>query len=107
MEYRVSLTPQAAEDVEAIYSRIIEEAPDRGQLWFNQLIESLFSLATFPERCETVLGLSTRHRVIRKLLYGRKPHTYRIYFDIVDETVRILHVRHGARCEPDQADILA
>ena len=34
------------------------------------------------------------------LLYGRKPHTYRVYFDTIQTTVRILHIRHGARREP-------
>ena len=52
------------------------------------------------ERCEAVEQLSKPDHQIRKLLYGRKPHTYRVYFDVAGTTVRILHIRHGARQEP-------
>jgi hypothetical protein len=31
------------------------------------------------------------------LLYGDKPHVYRILFSIEGDIVFILHVRHGAR----------
>jgi mRNA-degrading endonuclease RelE of RelBE toxin-antitoxin system len=30
-------------------------------------------------------------------LHGRRQHKYRILFDIKDDEVRILHIRHGAR----------
>ena len=34
---------------------------------------------------------------VRQLLYGRKPHVYRILFTIENETVYVLHIRHGRR----------
>jgi hypothetical protein len=34
---------------------------------------------------------------VRQLLYGRKPHMYRILFTIDGETVKILHIRHVRR----------
>jgi hypothetical protein len=34
---------------------------------------------------------------VRQLLYGRKPHVYRILFTIEGERVKILHIRHGRR----------
>jgi hypothetical protein len=34
---------------------------------------------------------------VRHLLYGRKPHVYRILFTIKGDTVSILHIRHGRR----------
>jgi len=34
---------------------------------------------------------------VRKLLYGKRPHVYRILFTIENETVTILHIRHGRR----------
>ena len=32
---------------------------------------------------------------VRQLLYGRKPHQYRILFTIKGETVQIIHIRHS------------
>ena len=36
---------------------------------------------------------------LRHLLYGRKPHVYRVIYRIVERSgeVQILHIRHGAR----------
>jgi plasmid stabilization system protein ParE len=106
MAYAVRLTPRAAGDAERIYCRVVQDAPLKGQEWYNRLIDALYSLETFPDRCEEVGALAGRTGTVRKLLYGNKPHKYRIYFDIVDTTVRILHIRHGARREPKRRDLL-
>jgi hypothetical protein len=36
------------------------------------------------------------------MTYGRKPHTYRVFFAVDDDAgvVRVLHVRRGARRRP-------
>jgi mRNA-degrading endonuclease RelE of RelBE toxin-antitoxin system len=34
---------------------------------------------------------------MRQLLYGYKPHPYRILFTIANETVYVLRIRHGRR----------
>ena len=44
--------------------------------------------------------LSTAGRTVRVLLFGRNPHSYRVYFATYDDEVRVVHVRHGARREP-------
>ena len=105
MVYSVKLMPRAAADAERIYRTVVQQAPISGQEWYNRFIDSLYSLGTFPERCEVVESVSRPASTVRKLLYGRKPHTYRVYFDIVELTVRILHIRHGARREPRRRDL--
>ena len=42
---------------------------------------------------------------LRHLLYGNKPHIYRVIFRISPESkaVEILHIRHGARREFDDS----
>ena len=106
MAFRVRLTPRAAEDVERIYRRVVQEAPLHGPEWYDGLIRSIDSLATVPNRCPPVKALSTPRSTIRKLLYGRRPHVYLVYFDVVEDSVRILHIRHGARREPARQDLL-
>lgn len=39
---------------------------------------------------------------MRQLLYGRKPHLYRIIFTIKGETVYVLSIRHGRRKHLDE-----
>jgi hypothetical protein len=34
---------------------------------------------------------------VRQLLYGRRPHTYRILFTIEGDVVQVLHIRHARR----------
>jgi plasmid stabilization system protein ParE len=97
--------PRAAHDIERMHRRLVQEAPARGQDWYNRLIDNLYGLEAFPERCEIVESLSQPTSTVRKLLYGRKPHTFRVYFDIVGTTVRILHIRHGARREPRRGEL--
>src|ERR1700681_3139535 len=100
MVYRVRLTPRAAGDADAIYRRVTAEAPFAGHRWYRKLIGTLQSLDTFPERGQIVEKLSRSEHLVRRILFGRKPNVYRIYYSIEGETVRILHIRHGARREP-------
>lgn len=74
------------------------------QLRRDHRISSLYERLGGP--CQIVESLSSPTITVRKLLYGRKPNTYRLYFDIVDTTVRILHIRHGARREPRRGELL-
>jgi plasmid stabilization system protein ParE len=72
MAYRVELTDRADRDLRSIYRRI--HADD--------------SWAVTPE-----------DENLRHLLYGSKPHAYRIVYCVYERAkkVRVLHIRHGAR----------
>ena len=105
MAFSVRLMLRASEDAERIYGRVSKEAPLKGQEWYNRLVETLYSLERFPERGRVIESLSTPANTIRQLLYGRRPHSYRIYFDVVAATVRILHIRHGARKDPRRSEL--
>ena len=98
MEFHVRLTPEAADDAEKLYWRIIEEAPLRGQEWYNGLIAAIDSLNTHPQRCPMAPDPVLRSFQVRYLLYGRRPHVYRILYRVLDEheIVEVLHIRHGA-----------
>ena len=92
--------PRAASEAESLYRRVIDEAPLHGQEWYNRLFDALQSLSEMPERCRVMPNLGKPGAPIRRLLFGQRRQTYGIYFDIVEATVRILHIRHGARREP-------
>jgi len=99
MEYRVEVSSRAEFDLASIYTEINAEHSEAAYRWFNGLEATVFSLVTMPYR-----GTRTREdRKLRQLLYGNKPHIYRVIYSINQSlrTVVILHIRHGAQQEFD------
>ncbi|MGO4883492.1 MAG: type II toxin-antitoxin system RelE/ParE family toxin [Bryobacteraceae bacterium] len=62
-----------------------------------RLEDAISSLAEFPRRCPLAPENTSFPFEVRHLLYGSKPHVYRILFTIQGNTVRVLHIRHGRR----------
>jgi hypothetical protein len=50
-----------------------------------------------PERCSIAPENNEFSFEVRHLLYGRRPHVYRIVFTIEGGTVYILHLWHSRR----------
>jgi plasmid stabilization system protein ParE len=107
MAYRVVLADSAKADASAIYERVVEAAPYRGLLWFQALMDCLHSLDEHPTRCPLAREAKKAHREIRCLLFGKQRNIYRILFQIDEQrkTVRVLHIRHGARADMKPAEI--
>lgn len=98
MAYRVEVSAQAESDAEAILEWLIaEHAGETGIRWFLALEDAIASLATFPGRCSIAPESKAFPFQVRQLLYGRRPHVYRILFTVEGETVNVLHIRHGRR----------
>lgn len=95
MPYRVEITAQAKRDLDRIYQYIEAEESQLAAKWFNRLHTALQSLTEMLERSPLIHeGHNLRH-----LLYGDKPHVYRIIYRIREDrgTVTVLTIRHGAR----------
>ncbi|NYF80122.1 type II toxin-antitoxin system RelE/ParE family toxin [Granulicella arctica] len=93
--YRVELAERAVLDLESIYFEIDAENSPSALRWYNGLEEIVFSLDRLPDR-----GARTEEdRRLRQLLYGNKPHIYRIIYSIgrTAKRVTVIHIRHGAR----------
>jgi plasmid stabilization system protein ParE len=99
MEYRVVLADSARTDAESLYQWVIERAPLRGPEWFEELMDSLYSLDRNPNRCPLAPEARGTRREIRTLVYGKRGRFYRVIFEVDEErrTVWILHIRRGAR----------
>jgi len=65
--------------------------------WFQGLEQAIASLADFPMRCPLAPENADSAFEVRQLLYGRKPHLYRVLFTVKGDTVAILHIWHGRR----------
>jgi plasmid stabilization system protein ParE len=98
MRFLVRTTEQADGEADAILAwLILQGAGDAGFRWFLELERAIASLADMPLRCAMAPENAKVSFDVRQLLYGRKPHVYRILFTIEGDTVYVLHIRHGRR----------
>jgi toxin ParE1/3/4 len=98
MTFRVEITKEAEHDAEGILDwLILQQAGETGLRWFQRLNEAIASLATFPGRCPLAPENKDFPFEVRHLLYGSRPHVYRVIFKVEGETVYILRIRHGRR----------
>jgi plasmid stabilization system protein ParE len=95
MAYEVRLAKRAINDLRHIYKTIEADTSRAADGWFRGLESAIFTLETHPARG----AVPPERPHLRHLLYGNKPHVYRILYSI-DENRKIVYVaqiRHGAR----------
>ncbi len=98
MAFRVRQTAQADYDLDLILEWLLaQQAGDSGLRWFRRLKEAINSLTEMPGRCMLASENADFPFEVRQLLYGHKPHQYRVLFTIEGSDVVILHIRHGRR----------
>ena len=98
MDFRVDLSGRAQRDIASIYEWLqSEDAGDAGENWFVGLRTAIRSLTTLPSRCPMAPESRESSVEVRQLLYGRRPHVYRILFGIEGNVVNVFHVRHARR----------
>src|SRR5579859_6577163 len=97
MAYRVRLMPRAERDLADIFSNIHADSSDAARAWYSRLRDTIRSLRDNPHRCPT----THEDERFRQLLYGKKPHVYRVIYHVNDTSkqIAVLHIRHGARSE--------
>ena len=99
MTFRVELTAQAEADFRALY--LAKNVPDSdwAARWFRKLTSAIAGLGVLPQSRPLAPEAAELKQEIRHLLFGKKPHVYRIVY-IVDEprqTIWVIAIRHGAR----------
>ena len=95
--YRVKIMPRAERDLTAIYTRINAPSSDAAYTWYRGLRDAIRALRAHPNRCPT----TPEDKDLRHLLYGNRPHVYRVIYRINEsqKQIEVLHIRHGARDE--------
>lgn len=98
MAYRVEMSAQAERDTAEILEWLLSQhAEETGLRCFFAMEDAIASLEMFPKRCPSAPESIRFPFQVRQLLYGHKPHVYRILFTVEDDIVNILHIRHGRR----------
>jgi toxin ParE1/3/4 len=95
MAYLVNITARAERDLAHLYSEINAEHSVAALKWYRGLKEAILRLEERPNRCPA----TRENAALRHLLYGHKPHIYRVIFRVLErqKQVEVLHIRHGAR----------
>ena len=95
MAYLVNLTARAGRDLAQLFEDIHARDSRRALAWYDGLKEAILSLREQPHRCP----VAPEDSRLRHLLYGRKPHIYRVIYRVQEspKRVEVLHIRHGAR----------
>jgi toxin ParE1/3/4 len=110
MTYHIEFADRAARDLEALYVEKNATESQMASQWYQGLEEAVYALAIYPDRCAIAPESGELRRELRHLLYGKKPHVYRVIWVIyqVDarrQTVWVLTVRHGARRKLKATDV--
>ena len=94
MAYRVNVTARAERDLALLFDEINAWQSDAALKWYRGLKQAILSLEKIPNRCPET---SSENANLRHLLYGHKPHVYRIIYRLSEKTkhVDVLHIRHG------------
>ena len=90
MAYRVRYRKRAERDLNKLAEGVTLD-------WFDGLCDAIESLAEFPNRCAFAPEPILRQKGVRQLLYGEGHASYRVLYQVRDDTVQILTIRHGHR----------
>jgi plasmid stabilization system protein ParE len=103
MAFLVNFTARAERDLAALYEEINAEEAAAARRWYLGLKESILALEQLPY----AWPVTRESRRLRHLLYGRKPHVYRVIYHVLKsrKQVDILHIRRGARRHFTAADL--
>ncbi len=103
MAYLVSIAARAERDFASLYEDIHAGDSEAALKWYKGLKEAVLSLEEMPNRCPA----TSENPQFRHLLYGRKPHIYRVIYRVLEDVkrVEVLHIRHGARRGFEASDL--
>lgn len=103
MAYLVNITPRAERDFGDLFLEIGASESEAAFRWYRGLQEAILALSDSPERCP----VTPEKKLLRHLLYGNKPHIYRVIYRVLEKQKRVdvLHARHGARAQFTPSDI--
>ena len=107
MAYRVEIARNAEVELEELFVWVVERAPQQGVTSFNRLEKTILSLDRHPKRCPVAAQSIDPSHPVRVLTFGRKPHGYRVFFTVDDDSsvMRVVHVRRGARRRPTSGEL--
>jgi plasmid stabilization system protein ParE len=96
MRFRVLIARRAANEIEENYRWLARRSAARARRWRDSLLHAIEDLEQDAGRCPEAPEAEW-YPGLRQLLHGKRPHTFRILFEIRATMVVVLRVRHGAQ----------
>jgi toxin ParE1/3/4 len=108
MTYLVEFAARAVRDLEILYVEKNAAESHAAAIWYNGLEQTVYALASYPHRCPVAPEARRAKRKLRHLLYGKKPHVYRVIYEVDEgrQAVWVLTIRHGARRNLKLSDLV-
>jgi len=101
VDYRVLYSQRSLNDLDEILGHIAEDDAEAASRFGTSLLDHVDLLSRFPR----LGGVIRKRSRVRKLLHSPLLVYYRLNED--KHLIEILHVRHGARKEPRNAELRA
>jgi plasmid stabilization system protein ParE len=96
MSLRLLLSVQASDQIDAAVTWIAEHYGG-GEQWYDQLTAAFAELTVRPERWPLSDDPDMVAARVREMLFGRRRRTYRVWYRVEGDAVRILSVRHHSQ----------
>ena len=108
MTYLVEFAVRAIRDLEILYVEKKAAESLAAARWYNGLEKAVHALAFYPHRGAAAPEARRWKRKLRHLLYGKKPHIYRVIYEVDErrQAVWVLTIRHGARRKLKTSDLV-
>ena len=94
MVFRVTTSPTALADIEALLLSKAEISLEHAATWLLDLEAATDSLSELPLRCTLAYESRASNMQVRQLLCGKGRDKYRVPFTVEGDEVRVHHVRH-------------
>jgi plasmid stabilization system protein ParE len=96
MSWHVVIARKAAREIETQYNWLAERSVSGANRWRDSLLEAIDTLEENPEGLPEAPEAEW-HEGLRQLLHGKRRRVHRILFEIREQTVVVLRVRHSAQ----------
>jgi toxin ParE1/3/4 len=108
MPYLIEFSDRAVRDLEFLYIEKNTARSHAATKWFNNLEKAINTLKLRPGRCSVIPERPSAKGTLRHMLYGKKPHVYRVIYEVHEthRLVLVLTIRHGARRKLKRSDVI-
>src|SRR4051794_34872167 len=98
MPYDVRLTRRALGEIDQAFGWLAERSPAAAAAWHRRLSAAVLSLEEHPQRCPLAPENDWyAGGELRNLLSGKRRGVFRLLFEIRNDVVYVLRVRHSAQ----------
>ena len=94
MSLRVIFSVRATDEIDAAYNWLADHYGDAAEKWHTELLTAIEALGEHSERHPLAENEGLAAARVREMLFGRRRKTYRVWYRVEGDAVRILSIRH-------------